>query len=351
VTGREALSLPGGGGAFSPDGSRIAITGQDGRLRIYDSATGRGVVALEGSNPGSGPVRFSPDGSQIASGVGKFPGEVKLGTWDAVTGRVRLTLSRGDVHTDPELTVLEDLAFSPDGHYLACPCPRRSVTIRDTASGREVLTLEGLEGQIEVIKYSPDGRTIASGGADRTVRIWDAATGRQTACLRGHSNRVIGLAFSPDGSRLATAGYNESIRLWDTATGQEVLSLDRRRHFGGDLRGVTFSPDGRYIAAPGGGRGIYLFDATPASPGWREEHLAAADARRDAEHRFEAARCEIRQQWFAAIWHLNQLLALNPDDADLRARRDAARARLDDEERPRQSRTPAPELPADVFAK
>ena len=44
---------------------------------------------------------------------------------------------------------------------------------------------------------------------------------------------------------------------------------------------------------------------------------------------------------------LNQLLIRNPDDADLRARRDAAQARLADRDRHDQG----PELPVDVFAK
>jgi hypothetical protein len=81
------------------------------------------------------------------------------------------------------------------------------------------------------------------------------------------------------------------------------------------------------------------------------ERQTLADRRWEVRQRWEAEDCERQQQWFAAVWHLNQLLARNPDDADLRARRDAAQARLDDEEKQRRSRTRAPELPGVVFAK
>jgi hypothetical protein len=45
--------------------------------------------------------------------------------------------------------------------------------------------------------------------------------------------------------------------------------------------------------------------------------------------------CERQKQWFATLWHLNQLFLQNPEDADLRAPRDAAQARGAEEERPR----------------
>ena len=66
---------------------------------------------------------------------------------------------------------------------------------------------------------------------------------------------------------------------------------------------------------------------------------------------WEAEDCERKKQWFAAVWHMDQLLSRNPDDPALRARRGAAQARLDDETKLRQRQAPASELPEDAFAR
>ena len=77
------------------------------------------------------------------------------------------------------------------------------------------------------------------------------------------------------------------------------------------------------------------------------ERLALADQRFPVWQRQEAEDCDLQGLWFAAVWHLDRLVAENPDDARLAARRAAARDWLAEEQRQRR----APELPAEVFAK
>jgi hypothetical protein len=71
------------------------------------------------------------------------------------------------------------------------------------------------------------------------------------------------------------------------------------------------------------------------TPAWQAERPALADRCWPFRERQETQDCERQKQWFSALWHLNQLLVQNPDDADLRARPDAAQARGAEEERPR----------------
>ena len=93
-----------------------------------------------------------------------------------------------------------------------------------------------------------------------------------------------------------------------------------------------------------------VWDGTPVTPEWVAGRQALADERFAVWQRLEAQDCERQKQWFAAVWHLNQLLARDPDDADLHRRRDAARTHLDDEERQRREPMPQSELPENVFA-
>ena len=54
--------------AFSPDGRRLASTGLDQTVKLWDAATGQEVLTLRGHIDNVFCVAFSPDGHQLASG-------------------------------------------------------------------------------------------------------------------------------------------------------------------------------------------------------------------------------------------------------------------------------------------
>src|SRR5439155_15850017 len=58
---------------------------------------------------------------------------------------------------------------------------------------------------VEALAYSPDGKYVAS-GSYQEVTLWDAHTGTFRRKLTGFADRVVALAFSPDGKFLATGG-------------------------------------------------------------------------------------------------------------------------------------------------
>ena len=56
------------GAAFSPDGSQVATADGDGKVRVYNVATGTPVMTLDAGDAEATSVAFSPDGSKIAAG-------------------------------------------------------------------------------------------------------------------------------------------------------------------------------------------------------------------------------------------------------------------------------------------
>src|SRR5262249_56937850 len=78
---------PAGFVAFSPDGKRLATTGSDRTVHVWDATTGASLLTLTGEYDFSHAAAFSPDGKLLAADLERYgePAEVKL--WDAATGQ------------------------------------------------------------------------------------------------------------------------------------------------------------------------------------------------------------------------------------------------------------------------
>ena len=191
-TGQERNRLEGHQGrvtsvVFSPDGSNLATSGDDGTAQIWDT-NGKQLAKLKGYEGRVTSVVFSPDGSKLA--IGGDDGTAQI--WDT--------------------------------------------------NGKQLAELKGYEGRVTSIVFSPDGSKLATNGADGTARIWDT-TGRQLAALKGHQGEVWSVAFSPDGSKLTTSGDNGTARIWDI-TGKPLAELKHQ----GIVTSIVFSSDGSKLA-------------------------------------------------------------------------------------------------------
>src|SRR5262249_29426621 len=104
------------------------------------------------------------------------------------------------------------------------------------------------------VAFTPDGKYVASGAADPSARLWEVATRKEVRTFAGHGSHVFGVAVSPDGKLLATASLDRFVRLWDVATAEELGCFPR--HAAG-VWAVAFSRDGKYLVS-GGGDGTAL---------------------------------------------------------------------------------------------
>lgn len=65
---------------FHPDGTRLASSGNDNAIRLWDTTTWEPVLELRGHSSYVKTVVFSPDGTQLASGSG----DLSVRIWDTV---------------------------------------------------------------------------------------------------------------------------------------------------------------------------------------------------------------------------------------------------------------------------
>ena len=214
--------------AFSPDGATLASgSGWYGGTKLWDVATGRDIVSLEGHTGGDHSVAFSPNGSTLAIGQN---------LWNVAT---RTNIATLEGHTD----LVRSVAFSLGGTLLASGSDDSTIKLWDVTTGQNIATLEGHTDRVTSVAFSPDGTTLASGSGD--VRLWDVATRRNIATLEGHTDRVTSVAFSPDGATLASGSWDGTIKLWDVVAREYIAPLWHSNR----VLSVAFFPDGTTLAS------------------------------------------------------------------------------------------------------
>ncbi len=209
-------------------------------------------------------VAFSPDGTRLAS----FSPDGIVTVRDTATGRETVALQGGNKPT-------WCLAFSADGKRVASAsfafvrgwdvASGREVFTREVFTTREAVTAGGLKTERKPTRlaFSGDGTRLAYGGLLGEVGVIDVASGKEAVAFKGHVRRLRGyyihvaaLAFSPDGKRLASASADGTVKVWDVASGEETVTLKRPARVVDWIDCVAFSPDGKRVAGGSQAHGV-----------------------------------------------------------------------------------------------
>lgn len=218
---------------FSPDGETIISGGEDNRIRIWDSHTGKEIQKFHEHSDGIDDIVFSADGKRFVSIASS-----SLNIWDAESKQI--LIQKTDIF--PRVCAV---AFSPDGTMIAI-AQQYNIVIMDADTGLELFTLTGHTGLIHSIIYSMDGAYIVSSAMDDDIYVWNAITGRLIKKIEGYNEEYCYVSYSPNGKYIIVASSNEIIYILDAQTGEEVKKLKGHTH---SVTSAICSPDGKRIVS------------------------------------------------------------------------------------------------------
>jgi WD40 repeat protein/Tfp pilus assembly protein PilF len=176
---------------WHPNGTVLAGEGFESTISLWDVASGKRVVKLEGYVNGGIRFAFNHKGDLIASSAWDNMFQI----WDSRTGK-QLFSTQGGMHT---------VRFSADDHFLAgqqfgdrlriweiVPAKAYRTVVRDPVLGKAVY---------ETSSFSPDFPLLATGTEDG-FGLWDRRNGKQLRFIQSPGKHLL---FQSSGA-LVTAG-------------------------------------------------------------------------------------------------------------------------------------------------
>jgi WD40 repeat protein len=209
--------------AFRSDGISLAVGGRDGAIVLYDTATLQRQRRLPGNATPTLELAFSPDGSYLAA---------LYGNPDVQAANAIRVAQVWKLKTEPETnTVLPpqhvtELAFIPHTNTLLTQEIDGMLDTWNPATGERGQHFYGGGKGSKLLRlvFSPDGTMIVAGDARGNALLRSVTTGKTLARLP-HSGMVADAAFTSDGRRLVTGTLrgtedvqtkpSAEVKLWD----------------------------------------------------------------------------------------------------------------------------------------
>ena len=244
---------------WSSDGSLLLSLSTDRTLKMleYSPSLGSLRVLPAVSCSAVGAACFHPlDRSRFAA-VGD---EKDVALWDSFEGRVINRIHCGMVHN-------QDVAWSPDGHYISISNDHdyvgvidalKSTFLRKTKHPRQVRCMAWSRSAEHLVLGTASASADLREGFLEVLRVGDAELS-VVATIPAHTASCTALRLDPTSRLAAVASSDSLVSVWDL---NELICLLTISQFDDEIRSITFSPNGQHLAlAPASANSVSVFSA------------------------------------------------------------------------------------------
>ncbi len=199
--------------AFAPTGD-VVSGHESGTIRVWQAGGVRTHIGHEASITS---LRFHPGTGALLSGAA----DRTMRSWAGHTVAPQRLLA-----ALPRIAC--EVAYAPDGGWLAAACFDGAVRIFDCATGATVRTLrwEDEDEWVSCVVVTPDGRHVIAGANDQKLRFWNAATGALAATV-ATDGRPLSIALGGIGGHLACGDTENVLTIRDADTGASVHRFEQ----------------------------------------------------------------------------------------------------------------------------
>jgi len=184
---------------------------------LWNIATGVEVRKLTGHKGTVSVVALTADGSYVASAGD----DKKILLHDTKTGRVVKELDAGDQAVDT-------LAISSSGSALTWG-EGKTVKVWNSPNPQPPYTVATLAGRVTALAFSNNSTAIVAGSETGSAEIVNVIDRKPTVPLAGHVAEITSIAFSDDDASIVTGSFDKTVRIWSSSTGAPIGSLSASR--------------------------------------------------------------------------------------------------------------------------